>query len=77
RASVKAEAVNLETLGEQLKLFLKDNSNLPTPSNWASVLATYSDLNEDEILNNRRTVNRSYIRNTSVNLADRVLMLSS
>lgn len=67
RAAVRTEADNLRTLGEQMKLYLRDNATPPTTAlpptapNWTSQLATYSSLSAADILTNRRRMNRLYV----------------
>ncbi len=77
RVAVRSEGENLEVLGEQIKLRLRDTGSIPSPSSWATDLADYSDLNQEEIEKNRRFMIRSYIRDTSEAPVVRVLILSS
>jgi prepilin-type N-terminal cleavage/methylation domain-containing protein len=54
RAAVRAEADTLHNLGEQVKLYLRDNGIAPTAANWNTVLATYASLSPADLLYNRR-----------------------
>ena len=77
RAKVAGESDNLRVLGDQIKLYLRENNALPTPSNLADQLSLYSDLNADAIANNRQNVARSFIRDRSTLPVVRILILSS
>ncbi|HWA24601.1 MAG TPA: type II secretion system protein [Lacunisphaera sp.] len=61
RAAVRAESDNLHALGEQSKLYLRDNATPPTTAAWTSQLATYSSLNAADILTNKRGMNRLFV----------------
>ena len=57
-AAVRAEADTLHTLGEQVKLYLRDNGIAPTTANWNTVLANgnYVALSPTDLLYNRRQI---------------------
>lgn len=76
RAAVRAEADNLHSLGNEIGLYLRDNSILPTTANWNTQLAAYSSLNAADILTNRRQVARLYVPDP-VAANQRVLLISS
>lgn len=82
RAAVRAEGETLRALGEQLKLYLRDNAVLPTTAvpptlpNWTTQLATYSSINSADILTNRRQMPRLYVPDP-VAANQRALLLSS
>jgi prepilin-type N-terminal cleavage/methylation domain-containing protein len=67
RAAERAEADTLHNLGEQTKLYLRDNGVPPTTAvppflpNWTSQLATYASLNPTDLLTNRRQMIRVYV----------------
>lgn len=80
RAAIRTEGTNLATLGDRLKIFLRDNSRLPVVAipnaspNWTTELADYADLSPADLLTNKRNNNRIYIVDPS---AQRALLLSS
>jgi prepilin-type N-terminal cleavage/methylation domain-containing protein len=76
RAAVRAEVETLRNLGEQAKLYLRDNAVPPTAANWNTVLGTYSSLSPGDILTNRRQMNRIYVVDP-VAANQRALMVSS
>ena len=67
RTAVRAEVDNLHNLGEQMKLYLRDNTIVPTTvvpptvPNWTTQLAAYSSLSAADILTNRRQMDRLYV----------------
>ncbi|MEZ5276754.1 MAG: type II secretion system protein [Opitutaceae bacterium] len=77
RAAVRAEARSLENLGEQLKLYLRDQAALPTSSNWTTALAAYSDLSPTDLAVNRRNNARVFLLDPARSPAERVIILSS
>jgi len=82
RAAVRAEVDNLHTLGEQVKLYLRDNATTPTTvvpptlPNWTTQLATYSSLSAADILTNRRQMARLYVTDPVV-ANQRAMLVSS
>ncbi len=76
RAAVRAEIDTLRNLGEQAKLYLRDNTVPPTTANWNTVLGTYASLSPTEILTNRRQMNRVYVVDP-VAANQRALLVSS
>lgn len=82
RAAVRAEADTLHSLGEQVKLYLRDNTVPPTSAvpptlpNWTTQLATYASLNSTDILTNRRQMTRLYVPDPVV-ANQRAMLLSS
>jgi prepilin-type N-terminal cleavage/methylation domain-containing protein len=76
RAAVRAEADTLRALGEQARLYLRDNAVPPTAANWNTVLGTYASLSPAEILTNRRQMNRVYVADP-VAANQRALIVSS
>jgi len=75
-AAVKAEADTIHNLGEEAKLYLRDNSVEPTAANWNTVLATYASLNPTDLLTNKRQMNRIYVPDP-VAANQRALLVSS
>jgi prepilin-type N-terminal cleavage/methylation domain-containing protein len=82
RASVRAEVNTVNTLGEQVKLFLKTKGwapglkpTAPVPS-WDQDLATFADISSVDILTNKRQMVRSYIYEPIAS-PRRVLIISS
>jgi prepilin-type N-terminal cleavage/methylation domain-containing protein len=82
RTAVRAEADNLRALGEEMKLYLRDNAAMPstavppTVPNWTTQLATYSSLSSADILTNRRQMARLYVTDP-VAANQRALLISS
>lgn len=82
RTAVRAEADNLRVLGDQIKLYLRDNATMPTTvlppttPNWTSQLAFYSSLNANDIYTNKRQMNRLYVPDPVV-ANQRTMVLSS
>ena len=82
RATVRAEVATLHTMGEQIKLYLRDNAVMPTTAvppttpNWTTQLATYASLNPADILTNRRQMVRLYVPDPVV-ANQRAMLLSS
>jgi type II secretory pathway pseudopilin PulG len=60
-AAVRAEGETLRNLGEQAKLYLRDNAVKPTAANWNTVIARYASIGAADILTNRRQRNRIYL----------------
>lgn len=83
RAAIKAEAASVAALGEQLKLYLRQNGALPTTAvppaapNWATQLAGYADLSPADVLTNKRNNNRLYVTDPTAPGGRRALLLSS
>ncbi len=82
RAAVRAEGDNLRTLGEQMKLYLRDNAappttvTPPTVPNWTSQMAVYSSLSAADLLTNRRQMARLYVTDP-VAANQRAMLISS
>jgi prepilin-type N-terminal cleavage/methylation domain-containing protein len=83
RAAIRAEAANLDALGEQLKLYLRDNGALPTTAipnaspNWTTQLASYADLSPTDLLTNKRNNHRVYLVDPAAPGGRRAIILSS
>jgi type II secretory pathway pseudopilin PulG len=77
RAAVRAEEQSLSTIGEQVKLYLRDQGTLPTPANWTTTLAAYSDLSPTDLAINRRNNARVFILDPARSPAERAIILSS
>jgi len=77
RAAVRAETQTLTNLGEQVEFYLRDNATLPTPANWTSTLAAYSDLSPTDLALNKRNNSRVFLMDPSTFPAQRVMILSS
>lgn len=76
-AAVKAEDQNLINLGEQLKLYVRQNNGtIPTTANWSAALAPYSNLALADITTNKRQMARLYVVDPGAP-SQRVLLLSS
>ena len=82
RVAVRAEADTLHALGEQVKLYLRDNgvpplaAVPPSSPNWTTQLATYASLSSADILVNRRLGTRLYVPDP-VAANQRAMLLSS
>lgn len=77
RAAVRAETQNLEEIGDQVKLYLRDQGTLPTSSNWTNVLAVYSELSPGELALNRRQNARVFLLDPAAFPAERAILLSN
>ena len=77
RAAVTAEVQNLGTLGDQIKLYLRDQGAAPTPANWTTVLAGYAGMSTTDLATNARQMGRVYLTDPATNPTQRVLILSS
>jgi prepilin-type N-terminal cleavage/methylation domain-containing protein len=83
RAAIRAEETSLAALGEQLKLYLRDNSALPSTAippatpNWTTQLASYADLSPTDLLTNKRANNRVYLVDPAAPGGRRAILLSS
>lgn len=77
RAAVRAERENLQALGGQVKLFLRENMAPPSMTDWATELAGFSDLNPTDLTTNRRGVNRIFVLDGATNPAPRAMIISS
>lgn len=77
RAAVLTERQSLRSLGEELKLYLRDQGTLPTTSNWTTELATYADLNPTDLATNPRGMARRFLLDPAASPVPRVLFLSS
>lgn len=85
RAAVAAEVQTLQSLGAQVKLYLKANAVPPTTAiplavpNWSTQLATYADLNPADVVTNRRQERRTYVLEpvTAPALPPRAMIISS
>lgn len=82
RTAVRAEAENLRALGDQIKLYLRDNATMPSTAlpptipNWSSQLAFYSSLSANDIYTNKRQMNRLYVPDPVV-ANQRAMLVSS
>lgn len=63
REAVRAEVSTLHTLGEQVKLYLRETGVEPTSANWNTVLAnaSYVALSPADLLSNRCQMTRVYV----------------
>ena len=79
RAAVRAEAENLKTMGEQVKLHLINRGELPAVATWHQQLAAYTDLNQHDVQLNKRRMARVYLidPDPAKTPAERVIILSS
>jgi len=77
RAAVRAEAQTMVKLGEQVKLYLRDQGTLPTPANWTTALAAYSDLNPADLAVNKRNNARIFLLDPATFPPQRAMILSS
>lgn len=77
RAAVRAESENLEAIGEQVTLYLRDQGTLPTSANWTNALAVYSELSPVELALNKRQNARVFILDPANFPAQRAILLSS
>ena len=77
RTAVNLEAQNLSVLGDQIKLYLRDQGAAPTAANWTTVLASYAGMSTTDLATNRRQMGRVYLTDPATNPTQRVLVLSS
>lgn len=79
QAMIKAEAANLEALGEQVKAHVRARFTLPGASGsaWWQDLAAYSELSPTELRYNRRQLERHFVLDPSSTPARRVLIVSN
>lgn len=77
RAAVQAEGQSLEAIGDQVKLYLRDQGTLPTSINWTNTLAVYSELSPTELAINRRQNARVFLLDPATFPAERAILLSS
>jgi len=86
RAAVRAEGETLARLGDQFERYVRERVRLdpatpatwlPTQANWATAVATYSDLATTDLTANKRRINRVFAYDTSSSPAPRALILSS
>jgi prepilin-type N-terminal cleavage/methylation domain-containing protein len=77
RAAVRAEVTNLQSLNEQVKLYLRSTGSPPAVGTWTTALATYSDLSPADLLTNRRNMARVYLLDPAATPAPRAIILSS
>ncbi len=91
RAAVQAEAETLKALGEQVKVFVRENGVLPnttapvftaqrtvdlTRPSWCRDIATVSDIAPTDLAVNRRAMVRTYLQDPDAT-KQRVLVISS
>lgn len=76
RTAVRAEADNLASIGDQMRLYLRDNATTPSTATWNTQLAVYSSLSATDILTNKRQMNRLYVPDP-VTANQRAMVLSS
>lgn len=76
REATRAEVSTLHTLGEQVKLYLRETDIEPTSANWNTMLGTanYVALSPADLLVNRRQMTRIYVSNPA---SQRAMFLSS
>ena len=77
RAAVNTEVQNLSMVGDQIKLYLRDQGAAPTSANWTTVLSSYAGLSPADLATNKRQVDRVYLTDPATNPTQRVLVLSS
>lgn len=77
RAAIRAEHQTLANLGEQVELYLRDQGALPTPANWITTLAAYSDLSPADLATNKRKNGRIFLLDPGSFPAERAMILSS
>jgi prepilin-type N-terminal cleavage/methylation domain-containing protein len=77
RAAVQADTESIRGIGEQLKLFLRDQGTLPTSANWTTQLAVYSEMSPTDLATNKRQMTRQMIFDPATVPAERALVLSS
>jgi len=77
RAAVNTEFTSLGNLGDELKLYLRDQGVAPTSANWTTTLASYADLSPANLATNKKGVARLYLTDSATNPTQRVLILSS
>lgn len=76
RAAVIAEVDTVHKLGEEAKIYLRDNAVQPTNANWNTVLAAYAWLSPTDILTNKRQMTRLYVTDPNTPF-QRALLISS
>jgi prepilin-type N-terminal cleavage/methylation domain-containing protein len=77
RAAVTSEVQSLAAVGDQLKLYLRDQGTLPTAANWTTLLSSYAGLSPNDLATNKRQMARVYLAEPGTNPVQRVLILSS
>ncbi len=77
RAAVSAETQTLANLGQEVKLYLRDQGSLPVPANWSTAIAGYADLSPANVAANPRNQSRVYLADPASSPSLRVILLSS
>ncbi len=77
RAAVTAEVQTLGNLGDQVKLYLRNQGTAPTPANWTTTVGGFADMSPADILTNKRNMARVYLTDPATVPTQRVIILSS
>lgn len=76
RAAVTAETQTMHNLGEQVKLYLRDQGTVPTSATWTTAIGGYADISPADIATNKRRIGRVYLTDPATVPTQRVIILS-